>query len=260
MAERLEYIKHEPRCVLDAGHGVGDGLRLLRRRYPKATLLGVDSAMDVASEARSRQTMVERAMSLLFAPGPYPLCADMARLPLANASVAMVWSNLALAWAEEPLAAFREFHRVLEIGGLIMFSTYGPDTLRELRQAFADADARPHIHRFIDMHDLGDMLIEAGFAEPVMDMEHITLTYTGVDALVRDLRLSGQSNVALERRRGLMGRSRWQAMLASYERARHEGRLPATFEIVYGHAWKSQPRKDEAGRQIVKTDFHRKKL
>ena len=257
MAERLGYIKHEPKRVLDAGHGLGDGMRLLRRRYPKATLLGVDSALAVASRAKSRQTLAERVMSLLFAPGPHHLCADMARLPLANASVGMVWSNLALGWVEEPLTAFREFQRVLEIGGLLMFSTYGPDTLKELRQAFAAADAGPHIHHFIDMHDLGDMLLAAGFAEPVMDMEYITLTYAGIDALVDDLRHSGQSNVALERSRGLMGRRSWQAVRRSYEHLRHDGRLPATFEIIYGHAWRAQPRRqvDVAGPTLARIDF-----
>lgn len=257
MAERLDYMKHEPQRVLDVGHGVGDGLRALRRRYPKATLLGVDSALALVRRAQSRQTMLARAMSFAFAPRPHHLCADMVQLPLANASVGMVWSNLALAWVEEPLAALREIHRVLEMGGLIMFSTYGPDTLKELRGAFAEADARPHIHDFIDMHDLGDLLLAAGFADPVMDMEYITLTYAGVDALVRDLRHSGQSNVALERSRGLMGRRTWQVMERGYERFRRDGRLPATFEIVYGHAWKAQSHRqtDSAGRDVARIDF-----
>ena len=259
MAERLDYVRHEPACVLDAGFGAGAGLRLLGRRYPKAKLVGVDAAPAVVRQAATGRTVAERARSFFGAAGPHCLCADMARLPLARASVGMVWSNLALGWSRDPLMAFREFHRVLDVGGLVMFSTYGPDTLKELRQAFADADDGLHVHSFIDMHDLGDMLVVAGFAAPVMDMEHIALTYSGVDALVRDLRLSGQSNVAIERGRGLMGRRRWQAMVASYERRRHEGRLQATFEIVYGHAWKPQSRTDAAGRQIVRSDFHREK-
>ncbi|MBI4293365.1 MAG: methyltransferase domain-containing protein [Betaproteobacteria bacterium] len=257
MAERLDYIKHEPQRVLDAGQGVGDGLRVLRRRYPKAMLLGVDSALALARRAESRQTVLARAMAFAFAPRPHHLCADMVQLPLANTSVGMVWSNLALAWVEEPLAVLREIHRVLEMGGLIMFSTYGPDTLKELKRAFAEADAKPHIHPFIDMHDLGDMLLAAGFADPVMDMEYITLTYAGVDALARDLRNSGQTNVALERSRGLMGRRTWQAMERAYERFRRDGRLPATFEIVYGHAWKVQSHRqtDPGGRDVARIDF-----
>ncbi|MBI2316637.1 MAG: malonyl-ACP O-methyltransferase BioC [Betaproteobacteria bacterium] len=256
MAERLDYVKHEPARILDAGCGLGDGLRLLRGRYPKATLIGVDSAFAVVAQAISRQTIAGRALSQLLARESHHLCADMARLPLADASVGMVWSNLALAWAGEPLATLREFQRVLEAGGLLMFSSYGPDTLKELKQAFAEADSRPHVHRFIDMHDLGDMLLAAGFAEPVMDMEVITLTYPGVDALLRDLRLSGQTNVARERSRGLMGRRTWHAMIAGYERTRREGRLPASFEIVYGHAWKPRQRQsDAAGQRLVKVDF-----
>ena len=140
-----------------------------------------------------------------------------------------------------------------------MFSTYGPDTLKELRGAFAGVDGYGHVHRFMDMHDLGDMLVAAGFADPVMDMEIVTLAYTGVGALVRDLRLSGQSNVEAGRRRGLMAPDAWAKMTAAYEASRRDGRLPATFEIVYGHAWKGAPRMRTEGVQVVKTDFPLKK-
>src|SRR5882762_6534404 len=144
MFERLDYIRLRPHRVLDSGCGVGRGLKLLRRRYPEADFLG----------------------------------ADFARLPLRAASVDMVWSNLALAWAGDPLAALREVHRVLIAGGLLMFSSYGPDTLKELKAAFGADSAARHVHSFIDMHDLGDMLVASGFAAPVMDMEVITLTYS----------------------------------------------------------------------------------
>jgi len=157
-----------------------------------------------------------------------------------------------LQWINEAPRVFSEFRRVLRVGGLLMFTTFGPDTLLELRSAFAGVDRATHVHRFVDMHDLGDMLVHAGFAEPVMDMERITLTYSDAGALMRDLKRTGARNASVGRPRGLTGRGRWQRMLAGIERFRRDGRLPATFEVVYGHAWKPEPRTSEDGRTIVR--------
>jgi len=255
MAERLDYIRVEPRRVLDAGCGPGEGLRLLRRRYPKAWLVGLDSAWSMARSARRSQPLLERARSALSGASCHNVCADLARLPLAAASVGMVWSNLALAWAGAPAAALSEFARVLEPQGLLMFSTYGPDTLKELRNAFAQVDRYAHVHRFIDMHDLGDMLVGAGFAQPVMDVDIVTLAYADVGALARDLRLSGQSNADADRRRGMMAPGAWTRMVSAYESVRRGGRLPATFEIVYGHAWKGERRDRAEEPHVVKLEF-----
>src|SRR2546430_1451940 len=158
-----------------------------------------------------------------------------------------------------PLAALREVHRVLIAGGLLMFSSYGPDTLKELKSAFGAGSVARHVHSFIDMHDLGDMLVASGFAAPVMDMEVITLTYSEVAALLRDLKASGGTYAARDRQRGLMGRRSWERMLASYERERKEGRLPATIEVIYGHAWKSEPRTTVDGRRIIEVELEAKK-
>jgi malonyl-CoA O-methyltransferase len=171
----------------------------------------------------------------------------------------MVWSNLALAWASDPLAALRELHRVLASGGLLMLSSYGPDTLSELRAAFGAASPGPHVHSFADMHDVGDMIVAGGFAEPVMDMERITLTYSNVPALARDLKTSGQTCAATDRRRGLMGQAAWRTMVDEYERERKSGSLPATVEVVYGHAWKGAPRVAADGRQIVKWETRKQR-
>jgi malonyl-CoA O-methyltransferase len=165
--------------------------------------------------------------------------------------VDLAWSNLALHCAGDPQPAFKELRRVLKVGGLLMFSCYGPDTLKELKSAFAARDGAAHVHGFIDMHDLGDMLSACGFAAPVMDMELITLTYADADALLADLRATGQQNVLAERRRGLTGKGVLGAMRAAYENLRRDGRLPASFEIVYGHAWKPAQRLTEDGRAIV---------
>jgi malonyl-CoA O-methyltransferase len=159
---------------------------------------------------------------------------------------------LALQWIDDPALAFVEFHRVLTTGGLLSFTTLGPDTLRELRSAFARVDSEVHVHRFIDMHDLGDMLLDAGFADPVMDMEILTLTYADSPSLMRELKALGAGNAAAGRRRGLTGARRWARALAALESFRVNGRLPASFEIVYGHAWKPEPRVAADGRAIVR--------
>jgi malonyl-CoA O-methyltransferase len=173
-------------------------------------------------------------------------------LPLDRNSTDLVWSNLMLPSMGEPTAAFAEFLRVLRVGGLLMFTSLGPDTLKELRAAFAGVDRATHVARFVDMHDVGDMLVEAGFAEPVMDAETITLTYADASAMTRDLKAIGAHNATLGRPRGMTGRARWARMLAALEQFRRDGRLPATWEIVYGHAWKPEPRFASDGRAIVR--------
>ena len=177
---------------------------------------------------------------------------DAQALALKTASIGLIWSNLMLHWVDDPLAAFREMHRVLDVGGLLMFSTFGPDTLKELRACFGDG--YEHTHRFVDMHDYGDMLVECGFADPVMDVEILTMTYPGVGELFSDLRRNGASCAMQTRRSGLMGRRTWQAARTAYETLLKDGRLPATFEVVYGHAWKAQPTKTADGRAIVRFD------
>ena len=167
-----------------------------------------------------------------------PVCADFVRLPLPAQSLDLVWSNMALHWAADPLAALREFHRVLAADGLLMFSTLGPDTLAELRAAAGAA----RVHPFADMHDLGDMLLAAGFAEPVMDMERVTLLYAHGAALLADLRASGQTCALAgrvgEKRRGLAGHGFLAALHARLAAQLREGKLPVSFEVVYGHAWR----------------------
>jgi len=163
----------------------------------------------------------------------------------------MVWSNLTLQWCNDIGLTFAEVHRVLQTEGLFMFSTFGPDTLRELRQAFIGMDDRSHINRFTDMHDIGDLLVYNGFAMPVMDMEYITLTYDDVISVMRDLKAIGAHNVIQDRKRGLTGKVGWQKVLSHYETLRREGKLPVTFELVYGHAWKLEPRKTVDDREIM---------
>jgi malonyl-CoA O-methyltransferase len=252
MLERLDYVRLLPKRVLDAGCGPGRGLRLLRSRYPQADLLGVDFAQGAVRTASRSESFAGRVRRLFRGALSANLCADFAHLPLSSGAIDMVWSNLALAWAEDPLAALREFRRVLATGGLLMFSSYGPDTLKELRSAFAAGSPVRHVHSFIDMHDVGDMLVASGFAEPVMDVATITLTYARVEDLARELRASGQTCAARDRSLALTSRGTWQRMVSAYEVEPKNGRLPATIEIVYGHAWKGEPRVADDGRQIMK--------
>ncbi len=254
MLERLQYIKLLPGRILDAGSGDGHGAKRLAERFPGAQVLALDSALPMLQAAHLHDAWLRRVLKR--ARVGY-LCADFAAAPLAAASVDLAWSNLALHCAGDPQPALKELRRVLKVGGLLMFSCYGPDTLKELKSAFAAHDGAPHVHDFIDMHDLGDMLSACGYSAPVMDMEVITLTYTGADALLADLRATGQQNVSSERRRGLTGKGVLSAMRGEYEKLRRDGRLPASFEIVYGHAWKPEPRLADDGRAIVSMQARR---
>lgn len=233
LLERLELFRISPRRILDAGCGTGHGARALLERYRGTAVLALDHAPGMLHAARRRRPWLRRLDAV---------CADAAALPLADASVDLVFSNLMLQWCNEPDRVFGEFRRVLRPGGLLLFTTFGPDTLKELRAAWQAADGATHVSRFIDMHDLGDALLRAGLAEPVMDVEHLTLTYADVRGLMRDLKTMGARNATAGRSRGLTGRARLAAVEAHYETLRRDGRLPATWEVVYGHAWAGQPR------------------
>jgi len=265
MAERLGVVRMQPGAILDAGCGTGAALGELHARYPDARLIGLDLALNMTLAARDRSMVAARsARSLLgrvlgsLAPArdlrPWCVCGDIASLPIKTASIDLVWSNLTLQWLGDPQKAFVEFRRALRVGGLLSFTTFGPDTLKELREAFLAADRATHVGRFIDMHDIGDMLVHAGFADPVMDMETLTLTYGDAIDLMRDLKAIGAHNITAGRPRGMMGRQRWRRMLAALEATRRDGRLPASFEVVYGHAWKPEPRVTDDGRAIIRVE------
>ena len=256
MQERLDYVNLKPKRVLDLGCSRGGSFAALAARYPDAELIGLDVSPAMLLAGRVEQTGWRRWLGIGKSVDPMRLAADAAHLPLAARSTALVWSNLLLHWLDDPIPALAEAHRVLEVGGLLMFSTLGPDTLKELRTAFSDGYA--HTQRFADMHDLGDMLVGCGFADPVMDMEVITLTYDDLDAMFAELRAAGSMCAMKARRHGLTGRQAWENARAAYEQLRQDGKLPATFEIVYGHAWKAAPKQTPDGRAIVRFDLPRK--
>jgi len=252
MLERLEIIKLQPLRILDAGSGTGWGTRQLAQRYPAAQVVALDIAIGMLQAARGTSGWWQK---LFGGNKQTQVCADIESLPVAASSVEMIWSNLAVQWCNDLPATFTELHRVLKVDGLLMFSTFGPDTLKELRIAFNGVDEHNHLNRFADMHDIGDMLMHSGFAEPVMEMENITLTYNDVRAVLQDLKTIGAHNATAGRSRGLMGKQAWARLVENYERLRKDGKLPATFEVVYGHAWKSQPRSTSDGAAIIKTSF-----
>lgn len=239
LLERLDYMKLTPERVLDIGSGTGACTRALQKRFTKARVFGVDLAFGMAREAQRRRGW--------FAKEQY-LCADAERLPFATGSVDLVVSNLAFQWLSEPEIAFSEIQRVLKPNGLLLFSSFGPDTLKELRAAWAAVDDRIHVNRFMDMHDVGDAMVRARLADPVMDMENLVLTYKEVPVLLRELKGIGAHNINAGRSHALTTPAQLKQMMAAYEQFRRaDGTVPATWEVIYGHAWGTEVRARPTG-------------
>lgn len=227
LLQRLELTALQPRVVVDAGAGTGHGSRALKRRYPRALVIALDSSCGMLQAAARQQAWLR----------PFArLRADAGGLPFKDGSIDLIVSNLMLQWCE-PDPVFAEFRRVLAPQGLLTFSTLGPDTLRELRRAWAEVDSFRHVHDFIDMHDLGDALVRSGFASPVLDVERITLEYLTVRAVADDLKATGAGNAARDRPKGLTTPRKFAALQTAYEKFRQDRRLPATYEVVFAHAW-----------------------
>ncbi len=230
--ERLEYIRIRPRTILDLGCGTGFTGALLRRRYRGAWLLSLDLAPAMLQRARRDLPLWRR-----LGRRDGFVCADAEHLPCRPESFDLVVSNLTLQWLNEPEATFAGLRQVLRPGGLFLFTTFGPDTLLELRRSWAAVDQDVHVHAFLDMHDIGDALMRAGFADPVLDVERFTLTYRELRQLMADLKCLGARNTAAGRPRGLTTPARLRRVARAYEAYRRDGLLPATYEVVYGHCW-----------------------
>lgn len=243
MATRLDYMKIVPQRMADIGCATGDGIRELQTRYAKAQAIAIDYVLPMLHEVRLRTPRLMR----LTRRGPQLVNADARALPLVASTLDLVWSNLMLHWLDDPLPALCELHRSLRSGGLLMFATLGPDTLKELRIAATKVGVGDAAKKFIDMHDLGDMLVSAGFADPVMDMEMLTLTYSNSRQFLADQRHLGVRDTLL----GQQSFRDWRRLFAAWE-CNEDGRLPLCFEIVYGHAWKGEPRHAADGRAVVK--------
>ena len=273
MHERLALVRLAPQRVLDAGCGVGADLPALQKHYPEADILALDAVPAMLQAARSRRHAALSSMNRLLSqwlPSRKSagqgidaglMCGDFAQTPLAVNAVDLVWSNLALHWHPQPDRVFAEWRRILRVDGLLMFSCFGPDTFKELRSALSAGDTRSAASRvlpFVDMHDFGDMLVNVGFATPVMDMETITVTYESVDRLFADVRAWG-GNPQADRPRGLLGRRAWARIEAALEQRRSaDGRIGLSFEVIYGHAFRPVPRTTASGESIVRLDLRRK--
>ncbi len=236
LLEKLEIVKITPEFILDAGAGTGKAIPALFERYKKANLVALDLSENMLGKTSRHGG---------FLRSPHLVCADIEHLPFAGSSFDLVFSSLSMQWCNDLNAALLEARRVLKPGGLFVFSTFGPDTLKELRYSWSKVDESNHVNQFIDMHDIGDALLHDGFAEPVMEAEVITVTYNSVDEIMHDLKAIG-ANVTAESpqnnkvARGLAGRSILHTVRQAYEQFRQDGLLPASYEIIYGHAWKAE--------------------
>ncbi|KAF1712393.1 malonyl-[acyl-carrier protein] O-methyltransferase BioC [Pseudoxanthomonas kalamensis DSM 18571] len=234
LLESLDYLDgREPQVVLDVGSGPAHAAAAMKKRWPRAQVLALDLALPMLRQAKK-----QAGWGKPF----HRVCADARALPLAEGRVDVLFSNLCLQWVEDLPAVFAGFRRVLRPGGLLLCSTFGPETLHELRTAFAAADERPHVSPFADIAGFGDALMRAGFRDPVLDRDRYTLTYPDLPALMRELRALGATNALHSRRHTLTGRARFAAAAAAYEPLRMaDGRLPSSWDVIHAQAWAPEP-------------------
>ncbi|MDH5377528.1 MAG: malonyl-ACP O-methyltransferase BioC [Gammaproteobacteria bacterium] len=232
LLENLDYITLEPSTILDVGCGTGYCTDLLRKRFPKAKVIALDLALGMAQYAKNKTGWMERIKGK-----KHFVCGDAEFLPIKERSIDLVVSSLAIQWCNSLDQAFKEFHRIIRPGGLALFSTFGPDTLRELRSAWSKVDNHVHVNAFLDMHDIGDALMRTGLVDPVMETEHFTLTYPTVKSLMGELKTLGSRNSSRGRTKTLTGKAQFNKMIQAYEQFRQDNVLPASYEVVYGHAW-----------------------
>ena len=229
LLQRLDYIRHQPDTLIDFGCGTGKAIASLQKRYPRCEIIGLDLAFSMLQESKKQYGMLRKKRVVN---------ADMERMPFADNSFDMLFSNLALQWANDLYATFKELARIGKNGGLLMFTTFGPGTLKELRDSWAEVDQSPHVHQFIDMHDIGDAMMASGLVQPVVNAEIIRLEYSEFRQLLGDLKNIGASNADKNRSRGLMTPSKLKQLENNYQRLGYEkGKFIASYELVYGHAW-----------------------
>ncbi len=245
LLERLDYIRIQPNYVLDLGCGTGTITADMLKRYSKAQIISLDLAFNMLKKTQQHGKG-------WFNKKPYCVCADAEILPLKDDSIDLLVSNLMLQWTDDLETVFNGFKRIISPKGLLMFTTFGPDTLKEIRESWAKVDKMPHTSQFTDMHDIGDALLKAGFSDPVMDMEMMTMTYDSVLDVLRDIKNMGASNAVQGREKGLMGKQRLASFKRAYEHFKQLDNLyPVTWEVVYGHAWAPEGLKVDGYKKII---------
>lgn len=238
---RLEPLLLDAKTVVDLGAGTGAANRALVKRFRKANIISVDIAHNMLRKARERKTWLSRTMVAQ---------ASAIALPFPNESVDVIFSNLLLPWVDDPLPVFSEIARVLRKGGVFAFATLGPDSLQEVARAWGTIDDSPHVIRFLDMHDLGDGLVNAGLRDPVLDVDRLSVSYKNSAKLFADLTAVGARNALQLRARGLTGKQRYAAMIAALDDTAVDGNITLELELVFGHCWGAGPKMDPANFRI----------
>ena len=242
LLERLEYIRLNPRWILDLGCGGGNFSQQLQKYYPKARIVSLDLALQMLQQVKKRQRWWRK----------WPLvCADMHQLPFATGTFDLIFSNQVLHWSSDIPAVLKELARIMNVNACLMFSTLGPDTFREIRETYAKIDSHAHINEFTDMHDLGDYMLKANLLDPVVDMEYLHVHYSSIEKLMNSLKSQGVKNIHSRRNKGLSGRNRIQYFKQLYhDTYQQNGKYPLTYEIVYAHAWQGAPRQTSQEKEI----------
>lgn len=237
LLEQLEFMRFKPEVIIDLGCGKGYASKVLKNKYPLAEIYSLDLADKIIPKQQNG------------------ICANASQLPLRAQSVDLVYSNLMLPWCENMEAIFAEVQRILKPGGLFLFTTFGPETLQELAQAWHDLDNFPHQHLFYDLQDIGDVLLQQQFLDPVIDREMLVVNYQNCEQLCKELKFSGMNNIHKDRRNTLTGKKRWQKFANNINaQANQNGKIPIRFEIIYGHAWRSNVLKNSNGEFAISVD------
>lgn len=246
LIDRLDVMHLTPKTILDLGAGTGRSTQLLQKRYPDAQVIAIDLAEALLKKRHLSTKLYPTHLKEMS------ICGDAEQLPVQSNSIDLVFSNLMLPWCNDTEAVFQETKRVLKPNGLFLFSTFGPDTLKELRFSWARVDDYPHVHLFYDLHDIGDALLKARFADPVMDTEYITLTYKMARQSLKELRACGMYNILRDRKKTVTEKKLFEKFMAAYETFRQpDGLLPNTYEIAYGHAWKVEKQERNSNNEVV---------
>ncbi len=229
LLQRLQYIRHQPTSLVDIGCGTGQAVAGLQKTYPRCKIISLDLAYSMLRETRQQYGLLRKKRLVN---------SDMETMPFADNSFDLLFSNLALQWVNDLGGTLHEFARIGRSGGLLMFATLGPGTLKELRESWFEIDRNPHVHLFIDMHDIGDAMMAAGFSQPVVDAETIRLEYQEFGQIFKDLKDTGASNADINRNRGLTTAARFKRLEQCYRQLGYDaGKFIVSYEIVYGHAW-----------------------